>query len=229
MLFHCQYQQICIYNMGKVRAKDFKPKRQPDADFTKKKAKVGRKVKSSNTTTIKVQSKRIQVPLQSQTTDGKPENEKETLKTLLRSLQHHNGPMRTTALDELTELLRVSRHTESYICLVFPPALELLFDIERNTRKSLLILLSSLLTRYSSSSFLSIVPVVITYVCSGLTNLSKSIRRDSLTLLLILANSHARLLIPYLVKLIEHVLALLMDPSQAGIHHPLFQPYHNPS
>lgn len=201
--------------MGKARAKDFKPKRQPAADFKKKTAKVGRKVQSSNVTNIKVASKRIQVPLQAQITDEKPENEKETLKTLLRSLQHHNEPARIAALEDLMVLLKSSKNTESYICLVFPPALELLFDDERNTRKTLLVLISTLLPRYPSSSFLSIVPVIITYVCSGLTSLNKSIRRDSLTLLLALAHNHAQLLIPYLERLIEHVLALLLDPSQS--------------
>jgi hypothetical protein len=202
--------------MGKFREKNYKPKRQPQADFTKKKAKVGRKVKSSNVTSIKVQAKRIQVPLQAQVTAGKPGNEKDTLNALLRSLQHYSGPTRTLALEELGEFMRTSRQADTYICLVFPPALELLFDEERDTRKALLVLLSGVLSRHPTASFLSVLPVAITYVCSGLTNLSKSVRRDALTLLLALANSHAALLAPHLVRLVEHVLALLADPAQAS-------------
>jgi hypothetical protein len=191
-------------------------KRQPFSDFKKKTAKVGRKVKSSNVTKIEVASKRIQIPLQSQITAQKPENEQENLGILLKTLQHYNGPARTSALEDLKELLAVSLSTESYISLIFPSALELLFDDERDTRKALLNLLTALLTAYPSRSFRSIVPVSITYICSGLTSLNKGVRRDALSLLLAFATLHSHILVPHLEKLIAHVLALLVDPSQAG-------------
>ena len=191
-------------------------KKQPYSDFKKKTAKVGRKVKGGNVTKIEVTSKRIQIPLQSQITAAKPENEQENLRVLLKTLQHYSGPARTTALEDLKELLASSPSTESYISLIFPPALELLFDDERDTRKALVTLLTSLLTRFSSQSFLSIVPVTITYICSGLTSLNKGVRRDALSLLLSIANAHSHILIPHLEKLVAHTLALLVDPSQAG-------------
>lgn len=191
-------------------------KKQPYSDFKKKTAKVGRKVKGGNVTKIEVTSKRIQIPLQSQITAAKPENEQENLRVLLKTLQHYSGPARTTALEDLKELLANSPSTESYISLIFPPALELLFDDERDTRKALVTLLTSLLTRFSSQSFLSIVPVTITYICSGLTSLNKGVRRDALSLLLSIANAHSYILIPHLEKLVAHTLALLVDPSQAG-------------
>ena len=191
-------------------------KRQPFSDFKKKTAKVGRKVKGGNVTKIEVTSKRIQIPLQSQITAVKPENEQENLALLLKTLQHYSGPARTSALEDLKELLAASPSTESYLSLIFPPALELLFDDERDTRKALISLLTDLLKRYPSNSFLSIVPVTITYICSGLTSLNKGVRRDALSLLLAIANLHSHILIPYLEKLVSHVLALLIDPGQAG-------------
>jgi Rix1 complex component involved in 60S ribosome maturation len=191
-------------------------KKQPYSDFKKKTAKVGRKVKGGNVTKIEVTSKRIQIPLQSQITATKPENEQENLGLLLKTLQHYSGPARTTALEDLKDLLSTSPSTESYISLIFPSALELLFDDERETRKALIVLLKSLLSRFPSQSFVSIVPVTITYVCSGLTSLNKGVRRDALSLLLAIANMHSHILIPYLEKLIAHSLALLVDPSQAG-------------
>ena len=191
-------------------------KKQPYSDFKKKTAKVGRKVKGGNVTKIEVTSKRIQIPLQSQITAAKPENEQENLRILLKTLQHYSGPARTTALEDLKELLANSPSTESYISLIFPPALELLFDDERDTRKALVTLLTSLLTRFSSQSFISIVPVTITYICSGLTSLNKGVRRDALSLLLSIANAHSHILIPHLEKLVAHTLALLVDPGQAG-------------
>jgi Rix1 complex component involved in 60S ribosome maturation len=191
-------------------------KKQPYSDFKKKTAKVGRKVKGGNVTKIEVTSKRIQIPLQSQITAVKPENEQENLGLLLKTLQHYSGPARTTALEDLKDLLSTSPSTESYISLIFPSALELLFDDERETRKALIVLLKSLLGRFPSQSFVSIVPVTITYVCSGLTSLNKGVRRDALSLLLAIANMHSHILIPHLEKLISHSLALLVDPSQAG-------------
>lgn len=204
--------------MGVLRGGNNKTtaKKQPFSDFKKKTAKVGRKVKSSNVTKIEVTSKRIQIPLQSQITVTKPENEQENLSLLLKTLQHYNGPARTTALEDLKELLAVSLASESYISIIFPPALELLFDDERDTRKALISLLTTLLDRYPSHSFLSIVPVTITYICSGLTSLNKGIRRDTLSLLLVIANLHSHILAPHLEKLVGHVLALLVDPGQAG-------------
>ena len=191
-------------------------KKQPFSDFKKKTAKVGRKVKGGNVTKIEVTSKRIQIPLQSQITAVKPESEQENLGLLLKTLQHYNGPARTTALEDLKELLTNSPSTESYISLIFPPALELLFDEERDTRKALINLLISLLNRYSSQTFVSIVPVTITYICSGLTSLNKGVRRDALSLLLAIAHAHSDILIPHLEKLVSHALALLVDPSQSG-------------
>jgi hypothetical protein len=207
--------------MGVLRGgsnKEKKSKLQPFSDFKKKKAKVGRKVQSSNVTKIEVASKRILMPLQSQITANKPENEQENLDILLKTLQHYNSVARTTALEDLKELLAISPSTESYISMIFPPALELLFDDERDTRKALLTLLKDLLQKYPSRSFLSIVPVTITYICSGLTSLDKGIRRDSLSLLLDIANLHSHILTPHLEKLASHVLALLVDPSQAGTY-----------
>jgi hypothetical protein len=122
-------------------------KKQPYSDFKKKTAKVGRKVKGGNVTKIEVTSKRIQIPLQSQITATKPENEQENLELLLKTLQHYSGPARTTALEDLKDLLSTSPSTESYISLIFPSALELLFDDERETRKALIVLLKGRTSR----------------------------------------------------------------------------------
>ena len=158
--------------MGKISAKDVKPKTQP-GDFKKKKAKVGRKIKPANITKIKVQTKRIQIPLQAHITGERLENERDLLEKALKLLQHHSTPSRTAALEDIKSLLASCHNAESYVSLVFPPALELLFDEERDVRNALHALLSSLLARFSSSTFVAIAPIMITYICSGLTNLHK--------------------------------------------------------
>ena len=127
----------------------------------------------SNVTEIKVQSKRIHIPLQNQITLRSPEDEKGLLDKMLRQLRHYSGPSRTTALDELKHLVNSSPNAEAYISIIFPASMELLFDEERDTRNALVSLLSAMLLRFQSSSFVSITSIAVTYVCSGLTSLGK--------------------------------------------------------
>ena len=124
-------------------------------------------------TEIKIQSKRIHIPLQNQITYRSPEDEKGVLDKLLRQLQHYSGPSRTSALDELKHLVHSSPNVEAYISIILPPSMELLFDEERDTRRALIALLTALFSRFPSSSFVSIISIAITYVCSGLTSLGK--------------------------------------------------------
>lgn len=140
-------------------------------DFKRKRTKVGRKVKKNNVTTIKVQSKRINIPLQSNL-DGS-HSQKDVFARILRQFSHHSSQTRVAALEDLKSFLKSVAHPESYIALFFPSAMELLFDDERETRKALLVILSSVLGRFSSRCFASISSLIITYLCSGLTSLHK--------------------------------------------------------
>lgn len=155
--------------MAKIRAGSNKNV----VDFKKKIVKVGRKVKKNNVTTIKLQSKRIQIPLQSQISKKKVEDEKDILDGILRQLSHHSGPTRQNAINDLKEFLADSPHAENYVAMVLPPALELLYDDERETRKALLGLFAGIVSRFPSSSFSSLKSLITTYLCSGLTSLLK--------------------------------------------------------
>jgi hypothetical protein len=162
-----------------MRKKDSKPKKQ--GDFTKKKAKVGRKVKRGNVTEIKVASKRINIPLQNQITAKGPQDEQETLDMILKQLQHYSAASRRGALDDLKDFVSTSVHIESFIALMFAPSMEVLFDEDRDTRADLLSLLTSILNRFPSSVFQSVLGVTITYICSGLTSLHKVPTHSPLT------------------------------------------------
>ena len=142
-------------------------------DFKKKVVKVGRKVKKNNVTTIKVQSKRIQIPLQSQITRKEVQNEKVVLDAILRQLSHYSSPTRQIAIRDLKDFLDDSPHAETYVAMVLPQTMELLYDDERDTRKALLGFFSSILSRFPSSSFSSVKSLMMTYLCSGLTSLLK--------------------------------------------------------
>jgi hypothetical protein len=160
--------------MGKIRAKDVKPKGHGGGDFKKKSATVGRKVKRSNVTEIKVQSRRINMPQQLSTSSlAKEDGEIEDIKIVIRQLHHHNDHTRIGALEKMKRQLSDVDLARRQITLVLPEALELLFHEDRDTREALINLSSFLSETVSSEYFESIIAVMVTYLCSGLTNVHK--------------------------------------------------------
>lgn len=155
--------------MGKVRAKDIK--KRVGGDFKRKKAKVGRKVERSNVTKISVVSKRITLPLQASLCDI---NKDETVRIdgLIRLMQHHGSRNRAAALQELQEIFEGRSNARRYLGVTMPHMLELLFDGTAEVHRAMISLLSSLLSRYTAADFSSVAPVLVTYICSGLTSLN---------------------------------------------------------
>lgn len=156
--------------MGGLRAKDSKPKKVND--FKKVKAKVGKKVNRGPVTVIRVKSKKIIMSVQ-KSLQEKSGDEISQITLLTRQFHHHSASNRLIALTGVKELLESSEHTESYIALILPAAMELLFDEEKDTRKALLSFVDSLTKKYPQSAFESIASVISTYCCSGLTSLKK--------------------------------------------------------
>jgi hypothetical protein len=194
--------------MGVSKAKVLSGGKSGNNDFHKKKAKVGKKVQRSNVTSISLQSKRIVMPT-GLAPNIRPTNENEMIDRIIKQLQHYSGINRATALEELKKLMEISTNSENITTMILPHALELLFDEDINTRKSCISLISDILKKFESNIFESITPILITYICSGLTSLNKGQRRDTLSVLLTFSLNHSSLLTPYLEKLVSHVLALL--------------------
>src|SRR4051812_36173657 len=113
-----------------ARAKNLKSKLPQGGDFGKKKTKVGRKVKRENVTKIDVSSKRIYIPLQKEITAERSENDREALTLLLRQLQHYSQPNKISALAEIKDLLSKSASAETFIGLILPEIMELMFNDE---------------------------------------------------------------------------------------------------
>ena len=183
------------------------------ADFKKKTAKVGKKVKRGIVTEIKVQSKHIHIPLQSQITAASPSDERGTLEKFYKQLNHYSGSVRVQALTQLGQFVQESPNAESFITLIVPKSLELLFDVDSDTRKGLLALMGIILPNFKSKTFSPIISIIITYTCSGLTSLDKSVKKDALKLLNILTETHKDLVLPYAGKLIANVSSLLADST----------------
>lgn len=156
--------------MGGLRAKDSKPKKVND--FKKVKTKVGKKVNRGPVTVIKVKSKKIIMSVQ-KSLQEKSGDEISQITLMTRQFHHHSASNRLIALTGVKDLLENSDNAESYIALVLPAAMELLFDEEKDTRKALLVFVDSLTKKYSKAAFESIASVISTYCCSGLTSLKK--------------------------------------------------------
>jgi hypothetical protein len=62
--------------------------------------------------------------------------------------------------------METSNNNENITTMILPHALELIFDDDVNTRKSCVSLISDMLKKFDSSIFTSIIPVLITYICS---------------------------------------------------------------
>ena len=214
--------------MGVSKAKVLSGGKSGSNDFHKKKAKVGKKVQRSNVTSISLKSKRIVMPT-GLAPNNRPTNENDIIDRIIKQLQHYSGINRATAIEELKKLMETSNNNENITTMILPHALELIFDDDVNTRKSCVSLISDMLKKFDSSIFTSIIPVLITYICSGLTSLNKGQRRDTLTVLLTLAFSHSSLLTPYLEKLVSHVLALLTmdDPTTSSGQDAIASSEHN--
>ena len=199
--------------MGKIRSKNLKPK--TGSDFKKTKAKVGRRIKSSTETKIVVQSK--DVVLRNQSIERqKTGSEKETIERILKQFNHYSTSNRSIALSDFKKLMESSDNAESHIAMILPDAMALLHDIEQQPRKNCVEVLSIIFARFSTLRFQAVSPIIITYICSGLTNLHKGVRKDSLLVLSSLAQHHPRLLLSSFSKIVEYILALLADPSQSG-------------
>lgn len=187
--------------MAKVRGRSVKPKIQK-GDFSKKKTKVGRKVKRANVTEIKVKSRRIVVPLQNQGISEDGESNREAINRVIKQLHHYSESTRLNALNRVKDMLNTKISEESFVTLVLPEVIELLFNDEKETRSVVTEVISSMFAKFPSDAFLPVLSVTVTYICSGLTNLHKGIRKDSLVLLKAMAQRCPTLLSPHLDKVL---------------------------
>ena len=183
-------------------------------DFQRKKVKVGKTVKRSNVTEIKVKARRIDMPtldIGSLSSLGP----RELLSRLLKQLSHHASHTRTHAILYLKDFFSDIQISSSYVTMALPSILEVLFDSSSEVRKSLLILLSVILHSFESEILRSITDIIVTYMCSGLTSLNGEIRSDTLLALSMFTSQHAELLQNhhYSSKLMTHLLSLLSESS----------------
>jgi hypothetical protein len=154
--------------MGKIRASAVKPKRQ--VDFKRKKAKVGRTVERSNVTKISVKSKKIVLLDQSKESLRVAEDDI-NIDALLRLTTHYDPRNRISGLVELKQAFGRSSNAK-FVAVTLPAVMELLYDGSNDVRTTFLDLLQALFDIYSEASFLPVISVIVTYLCSGMTSLN---------------------------------------------------------
>lgn len=163
-----------------------------EKDFKKKRVIVGRKIKKKETSKIAVKSKYIKI---TQDIDRKSlsihNNTDDAIAQYIKQLSHANPIARETSLDEIKLFMKSKINASSYISLVFPSITERLFDDEIKVRKKLVDVYTALLPSLQSNHLITIFPVLITYLSSGLTHLRKGIRKDSIRILLLFCQFHS--------------------------------------
>lgn len=155
----------------KVRSRAVKPKTLND--FAKKKVKVGRKVKRANVTEIKVKSRRIVVPLQNQGVLEDGESSRDAINRVIKQLHHYAESTRLNALNKVKDMLNSTVPFDSFVTLILPEVIELLFNDEKEPRNVVTEVVALMLGKYPGDVFLPVISVTITYICSGLTHLHK--------------------------------------------------------
>ena len=165
--------------MGKVIPK--KAKKAPLGDFKKKTIKVGKVVKKENETKISVKSKVIYVPTQASNADS--DNFQSILEKQIQLLHHHTAKSRQSVVEKINDMVVKNQVTEAYAPMLIIAVIEVLHDDDGPVRNAVLSLFSSLCIRFPLNVFVACSSNISTYVCSGLTIISKSICRDTLKLL----------------------------------------------
>ncbi|KAI5066236.1 hypothetical protein GOP47_0018860 [Adiantum capillus-veneris] len=151
-------------------------------DFKKVKHKVGRKLApSSNVTKVDVKSKAIVLPGQSvaQEKEGLSTNNRRlTLKELLTQTTHHNDKVRKDALYGIKDL--ISRHPKElslHAVTIMEKLCPRISDKSKAVRQALLDLLrTTIFSELPEVLMRPLVPVIMAYIFSAMTNLAADIR-----------------------------------------------------
>ena len=134
---------------------------------------MGKKVKRENAVVISVKSKSILMPSQAPGKSEKVENPRDAVDRIVKLIHHYSNHVRVCGLDELKTFFTTAQESHSFLAMAVPSVLELLFDEERDTRTSVVSFMTTVLQSFPSVYFQSFISIVVTYICSGLTNLSK--------------------------------------------------------
>jgi hypothetical protein len=143
-------------------------------DFQKKKVKAGKKAVRNNLTKINLKTKKIVLPSQAKITrDESNQSERENLQSIIKQIHHYSEHHRIHGLQEARSFLFNTANPDNYLAILYPEMLELLFKEDHESRDALIDCIASTIQRFKPDSFISILTVIITMICSGLSNIDK--------------------------------------------------------
>ena len=142
----------------------------------------------------------------------------------MKELHHYSAPNRLRALSELSSLLATKADADQWISILIPEVIELLLDIEREPRLAVIDIFKVIVQRYKLPALRNIAPVVMKYICSGLSNIHKGVRKQALMLLSFIAQEGGRtqqvsggqLIQPYLRSISDILISLLTESLTAS-------------
>lgn len=172
-------------------------KRKANADFVKKKKKVGKKQQADNVTktafrtrTVQVASQNLRASAAGSGSDGRSSTAKEDaqqFEQLLNKVAHYNANMRKNALAGLERFLaarpRQLSDTSTMLLRLFERVAPCSSDDSEQVRRALLSLLQSLLPSVPAARLSPFGPLLLVHTASAMTHIDASVRSFSLELL----------------------------------------------
>eukprot|EP00250_Pteridium_aquilinum_P008212 c17769_g1_i1 orf=90-2927(+) len=209
--------------MAPAKQKKKQKARSIGVDFKRVKHKVGRKLApASNVTKMEVKSKSIVLPGQSVAQDKEGlsiNSRRQTLKELLAQTTHHNDNVRKEALLGIKDLLarhpkELSLHAVTLVEKLCPR----ITDKNKSVRQALLDLLrTTVFAGLPEVLMRPLIPIVMAYIFSAMTNLAVDIRMSAFGFLDALIHSYPLLVAAdYLVQIIQSFVEFLGKLGIAG-------------
>ncbi len=171
----------------KSKPRNTRQKKKP-GDFKRPKRKVGRKIAQSNLTNASIQSRRINLTMQSvllDKTGAAVTHRNQALPDILSKMTHYNAQVRRDASFSLKELVLLhSTALMTNVAAILERLLQAMADDEAVVREAGIVAwkvcLSSLSSSKSEKALAPFVTLISVYFCSGLTHIKVGVREDTL-------------------------------------------------
>ncbi|KAI8900497.1 hypothetical protein BC833DRAFT_646965 [Globomyces pollinis-pini] len=197
-------------------AKSTKKKREKQADFQKKKLKVGKgKAVAANSTDVNFKSKSIHVPTQH--INSQDSTNTQTLTNILNALNHHNDAIRQDATTQLKDLYSKDPQLFIYSIDKITQAISRGFvDDSDSIRKAIFKFAEEYFDLISDLDMSPFFSVLIVYTGSAMTHINERIRLSGLRLIKLVCDKYPKLVSKYAGNLLPQFLDILKAEKKSN-------------
>eukprot|EP00727_Mastigamoeba_balamuthi_P013675 m51a1_g8930 hypothetical protein (885) ;mRNA; f:858450-861969 len=192
-------------------------------DFAKRKDKAGaKKARRANETDTAVVARAVVLPVQGALAAATAEGTRRrlSLAEALSRTTHSSAHTRAEALGAVREALAGAQGAQGTQGAMAGAAIEacaaLAADADKNVRAQLRPTLSALLALLDEKEAAPFMPLLVAYLCSGLTHLSDAVRADTVELAATLVERHAPLLRRHSRPVAENLVAMVASANAAA-------------